>query len=125
MCLCQSIVDICAQGVQGYLALDLFLGAGDFRATQTATTDNFNAFGVRAHGFLHCLLHCAAKRYTFLQLFRDTAPNQISIQFGLANLQDIQAHTLFGLCLEHSAQSINLFTAFANDDTRFGGMNSH
>jgi hypothetical protein len=122
---CQSIIDICAQGVQGYLALDLFFGAGDFRSTEAATTDNFDAFGVRPHRFLYCLLHSAAKRYTFLQLFRHTAPNQIGVQFRLANLQDIQAHALLGFCFEHGTKSINLFAAFADDDTGFGSMNSH
>jgi hypothetical protein len=125
MCLCQSIVNVCPQGVQGDLPLDLFLRASDFRSTQAATTDNFDTFGVRTHRFLYCLLHSAAKRYALLQLFCNTAPNQIGIQLRLANFHDIQTHPLLGLCLEHGAQLINLFTAFPNYDTRFGSMNSH
>jgi hypothetical protein len=41
----------------------------------------------------------------------------------LANLENIQAHALFGFHFQHGTQPINLFAALPYDDTRFGGMN--
>ena len=85
MCLCQSIINIGPQGVQGDLPLDLFLRASDFRSAQAATTNDFDTLGVGAHRFLYCLLHSAAKRYTFLQLFCNAAPNQIGRADGFSD----------------------------------------
>jgi len=79
MCLCQSIVNVGAQGMQGNLPLDLFLRASDFSSTQAAATDNFDTFRVGAHRLLYRLLHRPAERNALLQLFRDTASNQVSI----------------------------------------------
>jgi len=120
----QTIVDISAQGVQGDFPLDFFLGASDFRSTQPPANHDANAFCIGAHGFLHCLLHGAAEGDALLQLFRDTAPDQVGIEFGLANLQDVETHALLGFLLKRGTQSIDLFATLANDDTRFGGMNN-
>jgi len=61
MGLCQPIINIGSQGVQGNLPLDLFLGASNFCSTKAAAADNSDALSARAHRFLHCLLHSTAK----------------------------------------------------------------
>jgi hypothetical protein len=119
----QPIVNIGTQRVQGNFPLDLFLGASDFRSTQTPADNDFDAFRVCTHRLLHRLLHRTAERDTLLQLFSNAAPNQIGVQFGLTNLHNVQAHTLFGFGLKHSTQFINFLTALPNNNTGFRGMN--
>jgi hypothetical protein len=46
MCFCQPVVNIRTQGMQGYLPLYLFLGAGNFRSTQASTNNDLDALGV-------------------------------------------------------------------------------
>jgi hypothetical protein len=122
MCFRQAIVNIGTQGMQRNFPLDLFLRASDFRSTQTPTNNDPDAFGIGTHRLLHRLLHGAAERDTLLQLFSNAAPNQVGVQFGLANLHDIQAYTLFGFTLEHGTQFINFFPALPNNNTGLRGM---
>jgi len=92
MCLCQSIVNVGAQGMQGNLPLDFFLRASDFSSTQAAATDNFDAFRVGAHRLLYRLLHRPAKRDTPLQLIGDTARHQVRIKLRNTDLLDVDPH---------------------------------
>jgi hypothetical protein len=62
----QTVINVGAQSVQRNFALNFFLGARDFRAAQATTDYDANTLGVRAHGFLHRLLHGAAERNTLL-----------------------------------------------------------
>jgi hypothetical protein len=121
----QPIINVGAQSVQGNLALDLFLRARNFRAAETTATHDTNTFGIRAYGFLHRLFHGATKRDTLLQLFRDTAAHQISIQLGLANFDNVQAYSFLGQSLKLSTQLIDLLAITTNHNARFGGVNCH
>jgi hypothetical protein len=93
------VVNVGAQGMQRHLALNLFFGARNLGTAQAATTNDLDAPGVGAHRLLHRLLHGAAEGNALLQLISNTTRHQISIQFGLANLFDLQAHALPGLRL--------------------------
>jgi hypothetical protein len=66
VCLGQAIVDIGTQGVQGDLSLDLFLGASNFRSTQSPANNNPYTFGICTHRLLYCLLHSTAERDALL-----------------------------------------------------------
>ncbi len=107
----------------GNLALNLFLGAGNFRSTQASADHDADALRVGAHGFLYGLLHGTAERDTLLQLLRDAAGHQVGIQFRLADLHDVQPDALLGLFLKSRAQLINLFAALADHDTGSGRVN--
>jgi hypothetical protein len=125
MCFRQTIVYISTQRMQGYLPLHLFFTTSDFSSTKSSPNDDANALCICTHCFLHRLLHCATKRDALLQLLRNTPPNQVCIQFRLANLYNIQTHALFGFRLERRTQLIYLLTTFANYDTWFRRMNSY
>jgi|SRR5579883_3369430 hypothetical protein len=111
--------------MQGNLPLNLFLRARDFRASEATTDDYTDTPGICPHRFLDGLLHSAAERDTLLQLFRDTAAHQISIQLRLANLHDVQTDTFLGQVLQLSTQFINFGAATANYNTRLGRVNRH
>src|SRR5579883_2012881 len=123
MRLCLAVINIGTQGMQGNFPLNLFFGAGNFRAAEATTDDNLHAFRAGTQRLLHRLLHGAAEGDTLLQLLGNTATNQGRVEFRLANLQNVQAHALVGLCLQLGAQPVHLLAALADDDTRAGRVN--
>jgi hypothetical protein len=121
-----TVIDVGTQRMQGNLAFNLFLRARYFRASKTATNDNFDAFGIGTHRLLHRLFHRTTEGDAFLQLLRDAAPDQGGIQFRLADLDDLDPHTtLPGFRFQEASQFIDFFPAFANHNARLGGMNFH
>jgi hypothetical protein len=120
----QAIVNVGPESMQRNLALNLFLGTSDFSTTQAATHNDLNALGIRTHGFLNGLFHSAAERDTLLQLFSDATSNQISIQFRLADLVDLDLNTFARQSLKASFETLNFLAALADHDTGFGGTNA-
>jgi hypothetical protein len=95
MCFSLTIVNVSTESLERYFSLNLFLGASDFCTTETTTDNNFDTFGVGTHRFLHRLLHGTAERDTLLQLLSDAATDENSIQFRLANFDNVHAHAAF------------------------------
>jgi hypothetical protein len=124
VCFRQAIIDIGTQRMQGNFPLYLFLCASDFRPTQASADNNSYTLGICAHCLLHRLLHRTTERDTLLQLFRDTTPYQVGIQFWLTNLDNVQPHALLGLCLQQRAQLIDLLATLADHNTRLRRINS-
>jgi hypothetical protein len=122
---CQSIVDVSPQRVQGDFSLHLFLATRNFRSTQPPTNYNSNALRICTHCLLYRLLHSATERDTLLQLLCNTSRNQERIQFGLTNLDNVQAHALLGLCLKRGTQPIDLLATLTDHNTRLRGMNGY
>jgi hypothetical protein len=125
MGLCQAVVNVGPQRMQRNLTLNLFLGAGNFSATQSATNNDLNAFGIGTHGLLNGLFHSTAERDTLLQLLGDATSNQISIQLRLADLMDLDLDAFAGQRLQAGFEALNFFAALANYDTGFGGTNAN
>lgn len=119
------IINIGAQRLERNLALHFLLRAGDFRATQTATDNDFNALRARAHCLLHCLFHGTTEGDALLQLLGNALGNQKGIQFWLANLQNIQPDLFASLVLKMLAEVLHLLTTFPNHNARLGGMDGH
>jgi hypothetical protein len=120
----QTVINIGTQRMQGNFPLYLFLGARNFRSTEATTNDDLDALRTGAQRLLHGLLHGTTERNTLLQLLGNAASNQGRIEFGLANLHDVQAHALVSLCLQFGAQPINLLSAFPNHNAGLRGVNS-
>src|SRR5215472_15322566 len=64
--LSESVVDICAQCVQRQTALQVPLGAGDFRAVQTPADADLDSFRAKPEGRIHRLSHRPAECNSFL-----------------------------------------------------------
>jgi hypothetical protein len=95
MCFSLTVVNVSTESLERYFPFNLFLSAGNFCTTQTATDNNFDTFGVGTHGFLYSLFHGTTERDTLLQLLSNAATDENSIQFRLANFDDIHAHAAF------------------------------
>jgi hypothetical protein len=120
----QAIIDVGTQCMQGDFSLYLFFRARNFRAAQAPANHDANALGIGTHGLLHRLLHRAPERNALFQLFGDAATYQVSIQFRLANFDDVQSDAFPGLRLQRRAQFIDLLAALADHDAWPGSMNS-
>jgi len=125
MSLGQAVVNIGTQCVQRNLALNLFLGACNFSTAQSATHNDLNALGIGSHGLLDCLLHSTTERDALLQLLSDAASNQISIQFRLADLMDLDLDAFACQSLQAAFEALNFFAALPNHDTRLGGTDAN
>src|SRR4030088_50530 len=84
-----SVIDISAQRVQRHAAFAIPFHARDFGAAQTARAVDTNAFGAETHRRLHRALHGAAECDAPLELLGDRLGDQRGIEFGLADLDDV------------------------------------
>ena len=72
----------------------IVLGAGDFRAAQTAAAGNLDALGAHAHRTAHGLLHRAAEANALLKLRGDVLRDQGRVGVRILDLDDRAADLL-------------------------------
>src|SRR6195952_4325377 len=84
-----AVVDVGAQRVQRHATFAIPFHARDFGAAETARAVDTNAFGTETHRRLHRPLHGAADRDAALELLRDRFGDQGSIEFRLADFDDV------------------------------------
>jgi hypothetical protein len=121
----KTIVDVSTQGMQRNTALYFLFCAGDFRATQTATSNDLNAFCAGTHGFLNSLFHSTPEGHALLKLISDGACYQICIKLRLSDLDDLNADAFLRLRLKQALQVFDLFAAAPDHDTGFRGIDLH
>ncbi len=107
--------------MQGHPALAVPLRPGDFSPAQTAAAIDANAQRAQAHGRLHRPLHGPAKGDPPLQLIADVLGHQLGIDFGLANLDNIQMHVAAGHLRKGLAQFFDIRALFADHQAGAGG----
>src|SRR6185369_7323505 len=121
----ETVVDVGAEGVQRHAAFTGPLGAGDFRAVQTARETHLHAERAGAHRAHHRALHGAAEHHALLDLLRDAVGDQLRIELRLADLGDVEAHVA-GRQLEHlgrlGAQLLDVLALLADHDARTRGL---
>ena len=120
------IIDIHPQRVQRSTALlDLFR-TGDLGATQT--TGNLDLDPFRTHPERRGDRHLDSPLVvdTVFDLTSDRIPNDIRIQLGTADLQDVDLHiVLTRQLLQLFLDPVDLATPFTDDDTGLGSMDRH
>jgi len=82
--------------MQRYAALAIPFHAGDLGASQPAGAIDPNAQCPEPHCRLHCALHRPAKGDTPFELLRDAVGNQLGFDFGLSDLDDVEADLAIG-----------------------------
>ena len=118
----QGVVNVGPQGVQGNLPQHHFFGAGDFRAGDAALDDDFDAFGAGLHGALGGLAHGAAVGDAALQLVGDVAGDQVGVEFGLFDFEDVELHPAAGDGLQLGAEVFDPLAIAPDQDSGAGGM---
>src|SRR5438270_515751 len=97
----------------------------DFGAAETARAVDTNAFGAEPHRRLHRALHGAAERDTTLELLRDRFGNQRGVQFGLADLDDVDDDVRSGDVGNPLAQLVDVSALLSDHDAGTSRMDRH
>src|SRR5262245_23449659 len=115
-------IDLGAQRVQRHAALAIPLHAGDLGAAQAARAVDADAERAQAHRRLDRALHGAAEGDAALELLGDVVGDQLGVDLGLADLDDVEAHLRAGHLGEVGAQLLDVGALLADDDGRTGGV---
>src|SRR5690606_16147692 len=120
-----GIVDIGAQRVQRHPAFAIPFGARDFRAAETAGAVDADALGAETHRRLNGALHGAAERDAAFELVGNALADELGVDFGLADLDDVQRHVAARHLTQLLAQLFDVRALLADDDARTGGIDRH
>src|SRR4029450_10164107 len=101
------------------------LHARDFCPTEAPRAINADAFGAEAHCRLNRALPGAAERNTPLELLRDRFRNQLRVELGLADLNDIDDDVAVRELGNRLEQFLHLSTLLADHYARAGRVNGH
>ena len=123
--LVEAVVDVGAQRVQGHAALAVELRARHLGAVEAARALDPDALGTRAHRGLHGLLHRATELHAAGELLGDALGDQLRVDLGLLDLEDVQLHLLAGELLQLATQAVGLGAAATDDDAGAGGVDVH
>src|SRR6202011_6342355 len=110
------VINVGAQRVQRHASLAIPFHARDFGAAETARAIDTAAFGAETHRRLHRALHGAAKRDAALELLRDRFGDERGVEFGLADLDDVDDDVGGGDIGNALAQLVDVGALLADHD---------
>src|SRR4029077_8206890 len=118
-----AVIDVGAQGVQRHAALAIPLHARDFGTAETAGAIDADAAGAEPHGRLHGALHGAAESDAALELLRDRFSDELRIEFGLADFDDVDHDIAVGELGDMAAQLLDVGALLADHHARTRRVN--
>src|SRR6185312_5193395 len=118
----EAVVDVRTQGVQRHATLAVELRARHLRAAEAAGALHPDALGTGAQRRLHALAHGAAEGHAGRELLGDALGDQLRVDLGVLDLEDVQLHLLARELLELATDAVGLRAATADDDARPGGV---
>jgi hypothetical protein len=118
------IVNVGTKGVERRASFFVFFGTGNFSAAQTTACTDFDAFGACTHRTLYGAFHSAAKVDTGFDLFGDLLADNVGVEFGLTDFEDVDLHLFAREHFQFFLDEVNFLTAFADDDTGAAGVDS-
>src|SRR5262249_47968057 len=119
------IIDVGPQRVQRHASFAIPLHARDFRPAEAARAVDADAFGTETHCRLNRALHGAAECDTTLELLRDRFRNQLRVQLGLADLNDIDDDIPVRELGNSLPQVLDVGSLLADDYARAGRVDGH
>src|SRR5258707_3378348 len=117
-----AVIDIGPQGVQWHPALAIPFHARDLGAAEPAGTVDANALGAEPHRRLDGSLHRAAEGDPALQLLGDALGDQLCLDLGIPDLDDVEADLAVGDLGDVAAQFVDVGALLADDDAGTGRM---
>src|SRR3954467_9003404 len=123
--LVEAVVDVGSQRVQGHAALAVELGARHLGAVEAAGALDPDTLGTGAHRGLHRLAHRAAELHAARELLGHALGDQLRVDLGVLDLEDVELDLLAGQLLELAADPVGLRAAAADHDARAGGVDVH
>ena len=98
--------------------------SGDLGAAQTAAAGALDALGAQTGRALDGLLHCTAEGDTLLELRGNVLCDELCVQVGAADLNDVEGNGLAKLGFDLLTQDFDLRAALADDDTGAGAVDA-
>src|SRR6476469_2816448 len=120
--LVEAVVDVGTERVQGHAALAVELRARHLGAVETNRALDPDALGTRAHRGLHGLLHRPTELHATGELLGHALRDELGVDLGVLDLEDVQLDLLAGELLELAAQAVGLGAAATDDDARARGV---
>ena len=109
----------------GHAALAVELRARHLGAVEAARALDPDALGTGAHRGLHRLAHGATELHAAGELLGDALGDQLRVDLGVLDLEDVQLDLLAGELLELAADAVGLGAAAADHDARTRGVDVH
>src|SRR5690606_22754394 len=123
--LVEPVVDVRAQRVQGHATLAVELAAAHLGATEAARALDTDALGAGALRGLDALAHRATERDTARELLGDALCDELGVDLGVLDLEDVELDLLAGELLELAADAVRLGATATNHDARAGRVDVH
>ncbi len=120
--LCQCVVDVGTDGVERRTSFLEHLAASHFGAADAAGDLDLDALGAHAHRRSDGHLDGTTIRHTAFELAGDVVGHDVGVNLGTLHLEDVDLDVLVADLLELFLQFVDLLAAFADDDTRTGGV---
>src|SRR6185503_19099020 len=114
----EAVVDVRAERLQRQLAVQVPLGARDFGAVQAAGHPHLDALGAEAQRRLDGLAHRTPERHAFLELHGDRFTDELRVELGLLNLEDVDEHLAARRLLQLLPELVHFRALAADDDAR-------
>src|SRR5579859_178918 len=112
----ETVVDVGAQRVQRQTALEIPLGTGDLVAVQAAGNANLDSLAAETQRRIDALAHGAAEANALLKLESDVLGDQLGVELGLVDLENVDKHIAAGALAELGLELLNLRTLAADHD---------
>ena len=119
-----SKINLCTQRVEWDPALHLLVCACYVGATESSRDDNLDPECARLHGALNCQADSSPVRDAAHNLLGDALAYKRCVEFGLADLLNVQAGPLLRHLLQLCTQLVNALSAAPDDDSRPGRVDS-
>ena len=123
--LVEAVVDVRPEGVQGHAPLTVELGARHLGATEATGALDAHTLGAAAHRGLHRLAHGTAERHPARELLGHALRDELRVDLGVLDLEDVELDLLAGELLELAADPVGLGAATADHDARACGVDVH
>src|SRR5690606_10444053 len=114
----RTVVDVCTHRVKRKATFAVPFRTSAFLAAETATVDDLDALGAKAHRGLNSALHRTAGRHAALELRGDRRGDERRVDFRLAHFTDVEVR--FGVRHRCTllAKLLDVSTLLADDQTR-------
>ena len=103
----------------------IVLGAGDFGAAETSGHAGLDTAGAGLRRATHRLLHGAAEGGALLELGGNAFGDELGVQVGVADLNDVDGDALADELFKIEAELLDIRTAAADHDTRTGAVDEN
>src|SRR5215207_4221705 len=118
--LVEAVVDVRTQRVQRDAAVGVGLRAGHLGAAEAAGHLDAAALGAGAHGARERALHRAPEGDAVDELLGDRLRDELRIELGALDLEDVDLDRLAGEPVQVTAQRVDLGARLADHDARAG-----